>query len=274
MSGPLEGTYLDRIIGWHRERAAKDDRELAALEKAARDPRLLPRRCFLGALTTRRDTAVIAEVKRRSPSKGDLNSGLDPRALARSYEQGGASCLSVLTDAEHFGGSPEDLRAAREAVSLPVLRKDFTLSSRDVFDARVMGADAILLIVAALGDNELSSLVRLASELEMAALVEVHDQGELDRALSAGARLIGVNQRDLRTFSVDTERALNLRQLMPPGIVSVAESGLEEPAQVAELARAGYDAVLVGEQFVRSGDPAGVVSSFVAAGRSAVSSCG
>jgi indole-3-glycerol phosphate synthase len=274
MAGQLEGTYLDRIVGWHRERAAKDDRELTALEKAARDPRLFPPRPFLNALTATQATAVIAEVKRRSPSKGELDPGLDPRALARSYEQGGASCLSVLTDAEHFGGSPEDLRAAREAVALPVLRKDFTVSSRDVFDARVMGADALLLIVAALGESELFSLLQLATELEMAALVEVHDQGELDRALSVGARLIGVNQRDLRTFSVDTERALALRQLMPPGVVSVAESGLEDPAQVTELARAGYDAVLVGEQFVRSGDPSGVVSSFVAAGRAAVSSCG
>lgn len=207
------------------------------------------------------DLAVISEVKRRSPSKGDLFPDLDPAALARDYEAGGAACLSVLTDVEFFGGSADDLAAARSACALPVLRKDFTVSARDVCDARLMGADCVLLIAAALDDAELRSFLALAREIGIDALVEIHDEPELDRAVGAGADLIGVNQRDLVTFRVDTARAVRMAPLMPSGVVRVAESGITGPADAAVLAEAGYHAVLVGEHLVTSGDPRGGVAA-------------
>jgi indole-3-glycerol phosphate synthase len=203
--------------------------------------------------------AVIAEIKRRSPSRGELHPGLDPARLAGQYAEGGAACLSVLTDEEFFGGSPDDLRAAREAVDLPVLRKDFTVSAADVCDARLMGADAVLLIVAALDDAELRDLHAVATELGLDALVEVHDEAELDRALAAGADLIGVNQRDLTTFEVDPARAQRVAAAMPEGVLRVAESGVQGPDDAAVLAAAGFHAVLVGESLVTSGDPAAAV---------------
>jgi len=212
------------------------------------------------------ELAVIAEIKRRSPSKGDLAAGLDPVDLARRYEQGGAACLSVLTDAEFFGGSVDDLVAARGACSLPVLRKDFTVSARDVCDARLMGADCVLLIAAALDDAELRAFVALARELGIDALVEIHDEPELDRALAAGADLVGVNQRDLVTFAVDTARALRMAPRMPTGVVRVAESGIGGAADAVALAAAGYHAVLVGEHLVTSGDAAAAVAALRTAG--------
>jgi indole-3-glycerol phosphate synthase len=205
--------------------------------------------------------AVIAEVKRRSPSKGDLAPDLDPVALARAYAAGGAACLSVLTDVEFFGGSPDDLAAARAACALPVLRKDFTVSALDVADARVMGADAVLLIAAALDDAELHDLMALATELDLDALVEIHDEAELDRAVAVGARLVGVNQRDLVTFEVDTARAVRMAPQMPAGVVRVAESGIAGAADARVLADAGYHAVLVGELLVTSGDPEAAVAA-------------
>jgi indole-3-glycerol phosphate synthase len=216
-------------------------------------------RGFAAALRDAEGLAVIAEVKRRSPSKGDLAADLDPAALAQAYEQGGATCLSVLTDAEFFGGSPDDLRAARAATRLPVLRKDFTVSPADVCDARIMGADAVLLIAAALDDDELADLHTLALDIGLDALVEVHDEAELDRALAAGAHLVGVNQRDLVTFEVDDERAVRVGAAIPPTVVRVAESGVRGPDDAAALADAGFDAVLVGELLVTSGDPAAAV---------------
>jgi len=205
--------------------------------------------------------AVIAEVKRRSPSKGALAPDLDPADLATRYELGGASCLSVLTDTAHFGGSVADLQAARRASSRPVLRKDFTVSAHDVCDARVMGADCVLLIAAALDDVELRDFAGLARELGFDALVEIHDEAELERALAIGADLIGVNQRDLVTFEVDTARAVRLAPVMPAGVVRVAESGIGGPADAEVLACAGYHAVLVGEALVTSGDPRAAVAA-------------
>lgn len=199
--------------------------------------------------------AVISEVKRRSPSKGDLFADLDPAVLARQYEQGGASCLSVLTDRTWFGGSGDDLRAARAATTLPTLRKDFTVDLRDVVDARLMGADCVLLIVAALDVHELSDFHQLAAELGLDALVEVHDESELERALTVDAALIGVNQRDLITFEVDQERAVRMAPQMPTGVVRVAESGVRGRSDAVILHEAGYHALLVGETLVRSGDP-------------------
>jgi len=244
-------TYLDRILAAHRERAAGDDRPVDRLvERAQQQP---PARPFRAALTSE-GLAVIAEVKRRSPSKGDLAPHLDPALLVKDYAAGGAACLSVLTDEAFFGGSAADLQTARAAVELPVLRKDFTVSERDVCDARLMGADAVLLIVAALDDEELFAFRALAGELELAALVEVHDEGEVDRALAAGADLIGVNQRDLVTFEVDRARAVRVAAHIPDGVVKVAESGVVDGAAARSLRSAGYDAVLVGETLVTATD--------------------
>src|SRR5205823_11901166 len=163
---------------------------------------------------------------------------------------GGASCLSVLTDAEFFGGSADDVVEARAASGLPVLRKDFTVSEADVYDARAMGADAVLLIVAPLDDAELSAFRQLAEHLGMSSLVEVHDEGEVQRALEAGATLVGVNQRDLRTFEVDHGLAARLKERLPPGVATVAESGIRGAEDAVALEAAGYDAVLVGESLV------------------------
>ncbi|MEM9465706.1 MAG: indole-3-glycerol phosphate synthase TrpC [Actinomycetota bacterium] len=248
-------TYLDRILEAHREAAAADTRRLDALVEQTAG--LEPCRGFRSALAqTTGGVAVISEVKRRSPSKGDLFADLDPAELARTYADGGASCLSVLTDVEWFGGSVDDLRAARAAVELPVIRKDFTVDARDVVDARLMGADCVLLIAAALDDAELRDFHTLASELGLDALIEIHDEPELERALAVGGDLIGVNQRDLVTFQVDQERAVRMAPQMPAGVVRVAESGVRDRADGAALEAAGYHALLVGETLVRSGDPA------------------
>jgi len=176
--------------------------------------------------------------------------------LAQRYAAGGAACLSVLTDVEWFGGSVADLQAARAATDLPVIRKDFTVDPRDVVDARLMGADCVLLIAAALDDAELADLHALAKELGLDALIEIHDERELERALAVGSDLIGVNQRDLVTFEVDQERAVRMAPQMPQGVVRVAESGVRDRADAAALEAAGYDALLVGETLVKSGDPA------------------
>ena len=251
----MPATYLDKILEHHRARAAADDRPLADL--VARCADLPPVRGFTAALAVGTTLAVIAEVKRRSPSKGDLAVDLDPAELARVYERGGARCLSVLTDGPHFGGSADDLAAARAAVTIPVLRKDFTVSAHDVCDARLMGADAVLLIVAALSDVELSEFDGLADELGLDALVETHDEAEVERALAhTRGMLIGVNQRDLVTFSVDTDRAVRVKAAIPATAVAVAESGIRGVEDARALAVAGYHAVLVGEHLVTSGDPA------------------
>jgi len=254
-------TYLDRILEAHRAEAALDGRDADELRRRCVD--LPPTRGFRAALasvdTDRDGVGVIAEVKRRSPSKGALAPDLDPGALARAYVDGGASCLSVLTDREFFGGSPEDLAAARSAVEVPVLRKDFTVSPLDVLDARLMGADCVLLIAAALGVGELADLHGRAVEIGLDVLVEIHDEDELGHALAAGAALVGVNQRDLVTFEVDHERALRMATVGPAGVLAVAESGVRGHDDAAALAGAGYSAVLVGESLVTSGDPAAAV---------------
>ncbi len=253
------GTYLDRILAAHRATAAADGRRTDRLIDQTRE--LAPTTGFISALAETDGVAVISEIKRRSPSKGDLNPDLDPAAVAEAYRRGGASCLSVLTDEVFFGGSPDDLRAASSASGLPTLRKDFTVCANDVIDARLMGADAILLIVAALDDAELVDFHRLADELGLAVLVETHDEAEVERALTADARVIGVNQRDLVTFEVDTARAVRVAGTIPDDVVSVAESGIAGPSDLPPLAEAGFDAVLVGESLVRSGDPeAGVLA--------------
>ena len=258
-------TYLDAILTLHRAAAAADRRPLDDLIAAARAAG--PVRGFAAALRSAHGLAVIAEVKRRSPSKGDLAADLDPAATATEYAAGGATCLSVLTDADHFGGSVADLQAARDAVAIPVLRKDFTVAPHDVCDARTMGADAVLLIVAALDDGELRDLYALAVDVGLDVLVEVHDEPELERAVAVGATVIGVNQRDLVTFEVDHDRAVRVGAAMPDGIVRVAESGIRGADDAAALAAAGFHAVLVGESIVTAGDRAASVAALRRAAR-------
>ena len=252
-------SYLDRIIASHRAEAEADHRDL---DTAIREARSAPApRGFRQALVDGAPMAVIAEVKRRSPSKGELLEALDPAVLARSYAAGGAAALSVLTDREWFAGSADDLVAARDACACPVLRKDFTVSALDVCDARRMGADAVLLIVAALTDSELRSFLGLAGDLGLSALVEVHDETGVERAVYAGADLVGVNQRDLTTFSVDRALAARLAPLIPAGVLRVAESGVDGPDDARALADAGYDAVLVGESLLTAPDPGAAVAA-------------
>jgi indole-3-glycerol phosphate synthase len=252
-------TYLDRILAHHRQLAAADDRSLVELRERAEQ---LPAcRGFRAALAGSSRLAVIAEIKRRSPSKGDLNASLDSADMARRYEHGGAACLSVLTDEEFFGGSADDLAAARAACSLPVLRKDFTVSAHDVVDARLMGADCVLLIAAALEPHELQSLHGLAVDIGLDVLVEIHDESELAVALDVGATLVGVNQRDLITFEVDHERACRMAGQMPADVARVAESGVRGADDARSLRAAGYHAVLVGESLVTAGDVEAAVAA-------------
>jgi indole-3-glycerol phosphate synthase len=255
--------YLSEIVAAHRAEAGADERDVDELIEAAIG--LPPTRGFVDALEAQAvdGLAVIAEIKRRSPSKGAIDPTLDPGDLARDYAAGGATCLSVLTDGPSFGGSPEDLIAAKLACDLPVLRKDFTVSRADICDARLMGADAVLLIVAALEDHELVEMLGLAAVFGLAALVEVHDDKELGRAVTAGARLVGVNQRDLHTFEVDHERAERLVADLPSYVVAVAESGVRDGDDAARLASAGYQAVLVGETLVRAPDRSQAVTAMV-----------
>lgn len=251
-------TYLDDILSWHRKRASADDRRVDDLLKQAQA--CIPPRGFARAISDTPHLAVIAEIKRRSPSKGDLNADLDPRQMARSYQTGGASCLSVLTDGPHFGGSVNDLQSAREACSLPVLRKDFTVDVRDVLDARIMGADCVLLIAAALSADEMRTFLDVARSADIDALVEIHDERELEVAINAGASIIGVNQRDLITFAVDHERAVRMGSLIPSDCLRIAESGVRGVNDARSLREAGYDAVLVGEHLVTAPDPAAALT--------------
>ena len=246
--------YLDKILAQHREVSRVDKRDLDALvikSKSSSRPRGFAARLRKDSVE---NIAVIAEIKRRSPSRGLLKSDLDPASISKNYEHGGASCLSVLTDEEFFGGSIADLQQARSAVSLPVLRKDFTVSVRDVCDARIMGADCILLIAAALTRSELAEFYNFAIDLGLDVLVEVHDENELTVVIECGATLIGVNQRDLRTFEVDHQRALRMAAMMPANVIRVAESGVKTRDDARSLRDAGYDAVLVGESLVTASD--------------------
>jgi indole-3-glycerol phosphate synthase len=232
------------------ESEARDTLRRAALDAP-------PARDFAGALRQPDGRlAVIAEIKRRSPSKGDLAPDLDPAVVAKAYETGGAAALSVLTDRPFFGGSVDDLRHARATVELPVLRKDFTIDETQVYETRAIGADAVLLIVAALPeDGLLAGLRELAEEVGFVALVEAHDDAELDRALDAGARVVGVNARDLGTFGEDLGVGERLAGRIPADVAAVAESAIRSREDAGRMAAAGFDAVLVGEALVRGDDP-------------------
>ena len=253
-------TYLDQILAFHRARAAGDDRDWRArLESVHYDG---PSMYFALSNPVQTDVGVIAEVKRRSPSLGWLDQDLDAAALATTYQLSGASAISVLTDEEFFSGSSDDLRSVVSAVTLPVLRKDFTINANDVIDTAEMGASTVLLIVAALSDTELVGLLDVAQICGIDALVEVHDRDEARRAVQFGARIIGVNQRNLRTFEVDAEHAASVIDSLQTDIVAVCESGLRSSADVERAALAGFDAVLVGETFVTAEDVESTVRSF------------
>jgi indole-3-glycerol phosphate synthase len=255
----MSATVLDGILASTRAELGRRSREvpLAQLQVRAEDARGGPleggRR--LGDALSAPGIAVIAEFKRRSPSAGPLRENPDLRELVGAYERGGARAISVLTEGPHFEGSLEDLRAARTACDLPLLRKDFVVDRYQLYEALAAGADALLLIVAALGRPELTSLHGEARELGLDVLVEVHDRAELHRALELGADLIGINNRDLRDFTVDVRRTFNLLEEIPAGVAVVSESGIAGAEQLAELEARGVQAVLVGETLMRAGDP-------------------
>ncbi|MCP4965126.1 MAG: indole-3-glycerol phosphate synthase TrpC [bacterium] len=218
------------------------------------------RRAFAASLA-RPGLQVIAEIKRRSPSAGDLNMGIDPIAQALSYERGGAAAISVLTEPEYFGGSLDDLRRVREAVSLPVLRKDFIIDPQQVAESRAAGADALLLIVAGLDLGLLKELMEECRAAGIEALVEAHDEEEAAIAAAVGAKVIGVNNRDLSTFHTDLAVAERVAPLLPQDRTLVGESGVSTPAGAARMATAGYDAILVGEALVTAEDPAALIAA-------------
>jgi indole-3-glycerol phosphate synthase len=249
------GGVLDAILAKTRERVSteKDRRPLSAAHPAVLQAP--PTRPFAAALARTGRVNVIAEHKRRSPSRGAIREDLRPADVARAYEAAGAAALSVLTDEAFFGGRLEHLREARAATALPALRKDFVLDPWQVWEARAAAADAVLLIVAALTDVELEGLLAVAREAGLDALVEVHDGAELDRALAAGARVVGVNSRDLRTLAVSLDTALALAPAIPDDVVAVAESGIRTGADLHRLRDAGFDAFLVGEHLMASPDP-------------------
>jgi indole-3-glycerol phosphate synthase len=264
-------TVLDDIIVGVREDLAEREQRVSLdelKEMSLRAPQALDGFGALrpGGAGQQRPVTVIAEVKRSSPRKGLLAAIGDPAGLARDYEVGGASVISVLTEKRRFGGSITDLVDVRAAVDVPVLRKDFIVTPYQIWEARAHGADLVLLIVAALEQPTLVSLVERVHSLGMTALVECHEAGEIDRAVDAGARVIGVNARDLRTLEVDRSTFARVVDRIPDSIVKVAESGIRGPHDVLEYARAGADAVLVGESLVTGGDPRAAVADLVAAG--------
>jgi len=244
---------LARIVARKREELAQVIRASGDLESRAQRNETL-RRDFRSSLE-RKSPAIIAEIKKASPSKGMLTADFNPARIACAYTAGGAAALSVLTDESFFGGSLADLECARSAVPLPVLRKDFTLDPYHVLEAAAHGADAILLIAAILDERSLRDLREMAASWNMAALVEVHDQAELDKAAASGAGIIGVNNRNLATFEVSLETSLRLAERMPAGVLRVSESGIHSAADVQRLAGAGYHAFLVGEHLMRAPQP-------------------
>jgi indole-3-glycerol phosphate synthase len=259
-------SVLARILQSTQETVAHSKRErplqsLRAEIDRARSAR--PPRSFASALTAP-GIGVIAEFKRRSPSAGELRQEPDLRRIVRAYEQGGACAISVLTDGPHFGGSLDDLRAARESCELPILRKDFVIDPYQLYEALWAGADAVLLIVAALEPETLHSLHAQALDIGLDVLVEVHDHAELDLATAAGARLIGINNRDLRDFSVDVGRTERLIADIPAGPTVISESGISEHEQLLRLGERGVQAVLVGETLMRADDPSAALQKLLA----------
>jgi indole-3-glycerol phosphate synthase len=249
---------LDRIVAVkHEEVAAARRRQSFEAVRADAESRVLTRD-FLGALRRRIDSgqaAVIAEIKKASPSKGVLRPDFMPADIAQSYAEHGAACLSVLTDRQFFQGEPDYLKQARASCDLPVLRKDFMVDPYQIYESRAMGADCVLLIAACLDDVQMRDLEALALSLNMAVLVEVHDAGELDRALALRAPLLGINNRNLKTFEVSLDTTLGLRARVPADRLLVTESGISAAADVARMRQAGIHAFLVGEAFMRADEP-------------------
>ena len=251
-------TILDTILARKREEVAARRERTSLFELKARAASAPPLRGFADAVAAKiaaGQAAVIAEVKKASPSKGVIRADFDPAAIARSYAAGGAACLSVLTDVDFFQGADEYLVAARDACALPVLRKDFIVDAYQLYEARVLGADCVLLIAAALDDAQLSEYAFIADELGMDVLVEVHDLDELERALPIPARLLGINNRNLKTFEVSLQATLDLKAMVPADRVLVTESGILAPADVALMRGHGIGAFLVGEAFMRQPEP-------------------
>ncbi|WP_297834362.1 indole-3-glycerol phosphate synthase TrpC [Thermomonas sp.] len=249
---------LQRILARKREEVAERQARMPLAELRARMAEAPPPRGFADAIATKiaiGQAGVIAEVKKASPSQGVIRADFDPADIARSYASAGAACLSVLTDVDFFQGSDAYLQQARAACALPVLRKDFIVDAWQLYEARALGADCVLLIAAALDDAQLSEFAFLASELGMDALIEVHDLDELERALPVPARLLGINNRNLRSFEVSLDTTLALKDAVPADRVLVTESGIKTRADVARMRTAGVHAFLVGETFMRQPDP-------------------
>ncbi len=257
-------SVLERIVARVRERLdeTRRGRPLAAIRREAESSAL--RASFREAIA-RPGITLVAEAKRASPSQGILREPYDPTTLARAYEGAGAGALSVLTEPDFFLGSPDDLRRVARATRLPILRKDFVVAEDQVWEARAWGASAVLLIVAALDDARLRALATLAEEVGLGALVEVHSETEGERALEAGARLIGVNNRDLATFTTDLATTDRVARLLPEDVLLVSESGITSRADVLAVERAGADAVLVGESLLKSPDPAHKIAELLGA---------
>jgi indole-3-glycerol phosphate synthase len=261
----MSATVLERILRTTREEVARRKRELP-IDQLAGDGEIPTERRSLHAALTEPGICVIAEFKRRSPSAGTLRERPDVAELVGAYERGGAAAISILTEGPNFDGSLEDLRKARAACALPILRKDFIVDPYQLHEARAGGADAVLLIVASLDQPTLLGLHEQARELGLDVLVEVHDRAELARANEVGAQLIGINNRDLRDFSVDVERTFALLEEIPDGVAVVSESGIAAAAQLRRLEEEGVQAVLVGETLMRSPDPEIALQELLSAG--------
>ena len=258
--------FLEQIVAHKRQEIAASAARVPVTALRQRAAARRDYRGFAAALAPPHRVHIIAEIKRASPSKGDIGIGLDPATLARAYEAGGASAISVLTDHAFFKGSPEDLAIARAAIHLPVLRKDFIVSPYQVYESAALGADAILLIVRILTDDELQSLDRLARDLGLDVLVEIHNETEALRANRLGARLVGINNRDLSHFDTDVDRARHVAATLNPDTIVVAASGINGIADIHNTVAAGVTRFLVGETLVRATDPTALLREWVAAG--------
>jgi indole-3-glycerol phosphate synthase len=259
-------SILDKIVNQKEQEVGRLKRENDVADMKRKAYRATDCRDLCQALRNCPHAPVIAEIKRSSPSEGSIREVGDVAVLASMYRKGGASALSVLTDEPFFGGRPVDLENARSAVDLPVLRKDFIIDSVQLYESRIMGADAVLLIAAALEASVLCDLFHEAKELGMTPLVEVHSAEELERVLKLDPDIVGVNNRNLKTFAVNLETCVELRRMIPPETIVVGESGIREPKDIAMLRRAGIDAFLIGTSLMKSPDPALTLKTLCAAG--------